>query len=79
MPETILPFELKWYYYGKEYVYGDIPQALFVDNFDSGYYEWIKSLKTWVPLNENDPPAPPELPDGKFDGQMICIKSKSPH
>ena len=41
---------------------------------DVRYYEWNASKKTWVATQENDPPPPPHLRPGRFDGEIAEVR-----
>jgi hypothetical protein len=41
------------------------------------YYEWNDKDQTWMKLVETDPDPDPNLPAGRFDGQVIEIKKEA--
>lgn len=38
------------------------------------YYEWDAPAKQWTKINNQDPPAPADLRDGLFDGQLAEVR-----
>lgn len=51
-----------------------IPQLLLASA--AVYYEWDASKHSWEKMLDADPEPPSDIPDGKYDGQIVEIRQE---